>query len=640
MKSAALIISLLIILPLVNAQEISYYLHDRPNQSCSGKLMDTSKPTGFYPSYENLDEGAAIWCTTPLKHDTTIEGDVRITLFIEAFFIKPDILPIQMRFIKVSLIDAYSGNIDTIASSRVVPLIYLSNSTVQEHTFTINNVDYSVPSGHSIGIKVEKAIDLLSYFPFSIMAPFFSTNVMYDSRDSISFAEIPLNITGGGIYLQCYSKKANVKPGKQVEYGIMIYNNASVQDEIKLSHNYNGNKWDVKIEPSIVKVEPNLYNFTDVIVKAPGDAKEGDYLNITITAIGRTSSDSIWLNTTVVPFEYGVKVISKDAKKEGKPGEKINFTFEIKNTGDIEDTYNLKVDCPWESEISKEQMTLKSGESEDVNVYITIPLNASNGTKQDVILTASSINSDKESSAKSVLTVIYLEKPAPEENKMRTIGYILFVVGVGALLAIAAFLGKVGKKAVVLSTEERMIEVVPGGKAVFSIKISNPLEKLKGGKNRVRYRIGFEGKLPEKWDAKIDREEIILDGGEEAEIKLEVSVPKDALIDEWASLDVVVSPNVGKSERMNFLITLREPKPVLEMEYEHEGEMEEGKKVLTKIRIENKGESDAENKSIIIMVNGKEKNRVDGINIPAGGYVEIELPWIAEKENEIEIKIV
>ena len=67
--------------------------------------------------------------------------------------------------------------------------------------------------------------------------------------------------------------------------------------------------------------------------------------------------------------------------------------------------------------------------------------------------------------------------------------------------------------------------------------------------------------------------------------------------------------------------------------------MKEGNKVITKIRIRNEGEADAVDKSIAIVVNGKEKNRIDGVTIPVGGEVEIELPWIAEEENMVEIKI-
>ncbi|MCD6222067.1 MAG: hypothetical protein J7K12_00065 [Thermoplasmata archaeon] len=605
-----------------------------------GKLMDTSSPSLPYVASLKLEESDGIWCTTPFQSDAGIQGDVRATLYIEAFFIMPNILPLQLRFIKVSLLDVYNGNADVVASSRVTPLIYLSNHTVKTKTFVINNVDYVIPAGHAVGIKVEKAIDILSYFPFSTLAPFFATNVLYDSLDAPSFVEIPLNISGGGIYIQCYDRQEKVKPGGEAEYSLIIYNNASVEQDVQLSSSYTGNKWSIEM-PSVVKIQPNYFNFTKIKVRAPPDAKPGDYLNITITASTGKGSYSIWLNTSVVAYKHGVQVIAKAGTVTGKPGDRVKIPFMVKNTGDLEDTFSLSVKSAWKSELEENQITLRSGESKDVNVYVTIPLNATNGTIKDITLFAKSIKYDVNGSAKCSVKVVYIVTPTPggESNKMYLIGYILFILGVVALLVIAALLGRVSKKTVMMETEERVAEVTPGKTAEFVIKIKNPLEKLKGGKNKIKYKIGIEGKLPEKWVAKLDREQLILDGREEAEIKLLVSVPKDAPLDEWASINVVVSPSTGKAERLNFLITLREPEPLLKMEYEHEGEMKEGNKVITKIRIRNEGEADAVDKSIAIVVNGKEKNRIDGVTIPVGGEVEIELPWIAEEENMVEIKI-
>jgi len=632
----AILVSLVFVFaPL--SQATDFYLHDTPNEACDGYSMDSSSPSSFIPSYAKLEEGAAVWCTKPFQSDAGIKGDVRATLYVEASFIMPEMLPFQLRFIKVSLLDVYNGNSDVIGSSRVTPIIYFSNETVKTKTFVISNVDYVIPAGHSLGIKVEKVVDLLSYFPFSVLAPFFSTNVLFDSVDAPSFVEVPLNISGGGIYIQCYGNTEKVKPGEKADYGLIIYNNGSQKQQVKLSSNYSGNKWKIDM-PDVVEIDGNSFKYVDIQITAPSDAKPGDYLNVTITASSESGSYSIWLNTTVIPFKHGVSVVAKNSPT-AEPGDKVNLTFEIKNTGDLEDTYSLSVKSSWEYELPIKQITLNKGQSKNVNVYVKVPLNALNGTKEGITLYAKSTEYGEEGNATAYITVIYYAVPPSPNEKMKIVGYILFVLGVIALLAIAAYLGKVSKKTVAIESEERVAEITPGKEAVFTVKVKNPMEKLKSGKNKIKYKIGIEGKLPEKWVAKLDREQLVLDGGEEAEIKLIVNVPKDAPIEEWASIDVVVSPNVGKSEHINFLITLREPKPLLKMEYEHEGEMREGNKVVTKIKVKNEGEADAINKSIVVLVNGKEKNRIDGLNIPAGGEVEIEIPWIAEEENEVEVKI-
>ena len=111
-------------------------------------------------------------------------------------------------------------------------------------------------------------------------------------------------------------------------------------------------------------------------------------------------------------------------------------------------------------------------------------------------------------------------------------------------------------------------------------------------------------------------------------------------MDEWASIDVVALPEKGKGESINLMISIREPREMLHTEMTHEPkEFGEGDRIVTKVKVENRGEKAAENKKVILLVNGKEKNRIEGVTIPPGAAVEIELPWIAEEENEVEIRI-
>ncbi|HEC87825.1 MAG TPA: hypothetical protein ENI52_00745 [Thermoplasmata archaeon] len=630
-----LILSTLIL--SAHAQETYYYLHDDSNPEYNEyKMMDYSPPTSSISSFINLDEGPAIWATLPFPQETKINGDVKVTVFIEASFIQPEILPFQIRVIKVSLIDiAQSGNIDTIASTRPTTILFIGNETQTSQTFSMNNVEYILPEGHSLGIKVEKTLDLFSYFPFSILSPFFATNLLYDSAYTKSYALIPFNATGG-ISLQCFDNEKGVKPGENTTYTLIIYNNGDLADLVQLSSNYAGNKWGVELENEEVIVPAKSFNYTDVVVKAPEDASEGDYINITITAHGSTGSDSVWLNTTVIPLEYSVKVTAKNESVKAEPGKTAKFVFTVENTGDLFDTYNLFVTCVWPAAVERDSLSLNAGNKEDIEVEVTVPENATNGTTQLVALTAKSTNSDEESTAKSTLEVYYYVTPEKEISGS-TIGLILFIMGVAVLLIIAYYLGRTAEKTVLLECDERMRELPPGKIAEFVIKVRN----LAVGKDKsMKYKFRVEGKIPENWLTEIDKEEILLKDEEEGEITLKVKIPENAPPDEWASIDFIAIPQKGKSEKLNFLITLREPREILEIETSHEPkEFEEGKRVVTKVKVRNVGEKTAEDKKIIIMVNGKEKNRVGGINIPPSSTAEVEIPWIAERENEVEVKV-
>lgn len=622
------------------AENTYYYFSDADHPELEDfKLLDYSQPTDTFSSYINLDEQAALWATTPFSADTKINGDVSITVFIEADFIRPELLPIQVKIIKASLIDvAPSGNVEVIDATRPTPLVFVKNETLKSTTLKLNNIEYVISEGHALGVKIEKTFDILSYFPFSVFSPFFSTNILYDASYTKSYVLIPFNVTGEGISLQCFSPEKEVRPGEDAIYTLIVYNNGDQQDTVTITSDYAGDGWTVTIGDSQVTVAAQSFSYTDITVTPPANATEGDYLNITITAMGTTGGDSLWLNTSVSPPEYGVTVEALYNSLEGEPGEQVTFNFLVENTGDLYDTYDLFVTSIWGGTLDKNSVSLDVGETEQVSVTVTVPENATNGTTQVVGLTAQSRNSDKEDTATSTLRVVYIAPSGGENNLMTDVFWILFIVGVAVILILAYYLGRTAQKMVIMECDERVAEVAPGARAVFTIRLTNPLEKT--AKGRQRYRLKVEGKIPEKWTVDLNPEEVIIDGGDEAEVTLEVQVPEDSPLDEWTSLDVVATPQKGKSERLNLLITLREPEERLRTEITHEPEeFSEGERVVTMVTVKNVGEKTAENKKVMLFVNGKEKNRIEGITVKPNAQVKIELPWIAEEENEVEVRV-
>ena len=65
-----------------------------------------------------------------------------------------------------------------------------------------------------------------------------------------------------------------------------------------------------------------------------------------------------------------------------------------------------------------------------------------------------------------------------------------------------------------------------------------------------------------------------------------------------------------------------------------------GDRVVTSFKVENKGHVSARKLKVILLVNDKQKNKVEDINIPVSGFADIKLPWIAEKgKNDIRILV-
>jgi hypothetical protein len=621
------LIPLLLIFAIsINANAGYYYFHDEPNPyNPDVKLMDASRPSAAYTSSINIDEQPAIWAMPPVGKDIKISGDISIGYWLEAYT-KITFIPFQIRFVKLYLVDiSPEGDIDVIASTSPHPMLFLKNDTIKLDTVFLNDIEYMLPSNHLLGIKIEKVVDISSYLPLAVFSTLFDTNILYDSINALSYASIPLDIGGGGINLECWNNEKSTKPGREVTYNLLIYNTGAENDTVTLSTDYS-NGWWVEINPDELVVEENSVNTSIVSIKPPYDAEEGEYLNITIIAQGSTGYDSIWLNTTVTSFNYGVIVIFFEKNIEGEAGKNLTVPFSVKNTGDLSDTYKLKVISNWSCSLEEREITLQPGENRTINLTVEIPKNAKSGEMVEVEAESSNANA-------SDYIAISVTIPVEEGSKWG-IGFILFVVFTAILLFVAYYISRETGKTTIIACDERSIELPPGGKGSFSILVENPSKK------RMKYRTAIGGKIPGGWRIYANKQDIVLDGGEKEEIIVNVIVPERESLQEWASIDFILIPEKGRKEKINMLVTLREETPLLKTEIQHEPkEFGEGEKVITKVIIENTGEKKAENKKVILIVNGKEKNRIEGVEIPPHSIVEIEIPWISEKENNIEVKI-
>lgn len=650
-----LIAAAVLLLPSCMAVEGSqtFFLHDETAPQGNALLMDTQQPTKLSDSQRDLNAGPVSWYTAPFSSSTQLFGDVQIVTFIEAYFLRSDLLPFQVRVVRVFLLDVGpSGGEDEIDSTAATPIFFGANETVKRKTFTINNVDYTIPVNHSLGIRVEKSVDPLSFFPLSLLNRFFSTNVLFDSTSHKSSVTVPFNVTETGLTMAAFPQQQSAKPGQSATSSLEIENQGDVAETVTLSYSVvDGDPagWEVTIEPQTVEVPAKFYAYPEVTVTPPADASVGSFLNISITAQGTTATASTWVNTTVAEQTYGVAVQGPGAQ-EGQPGSNVTYTFTVRNTGDLEDTYLLSLDSEgdWEAWLGQPTITLPSGSSGTVEAIVSIPMEAVNNSQHTITLTATSQNDTSKQDSASVTTTAVMQgggkEPSFWDEMGPTLLFVLFLGGVIALLAVAVFLTAYARQYVELQCEEQMKEVAPGFTATYEITVSNPLETTGGDTKTLTYTAAVSGDIPDDWDVRLDKETFALDAGEETMITMQVQTDADASLDEWASIDLTVRPKGrrGKSTSLNMATLLRQPRTRLSVEdVQHEPEtFSEGEKVTSAITVANTGETDAEDVTIILTVNSKEKNRIEGLDAPRGKEVMVRLPWIAEfGENKIDVRV-
>ena len=111
-----------------------------------------------------------------------------------------------------------------------------------------------------------------------------------------------------------------------------------------------------------------------------------------------------------------------------------------------------------------------------------------------------------------------------------------------------------------------------------------------------------------------------------------------------ANVIQVVAAVLNKNKKAKVLtvtsIKDEEPEIAIARVFSWPRDLKKGDIVETSFRIENKGNVSVDNVTVILNVNGKEKNKVEEITIPSGGYADIKMPWIAVKgKNEINIVV-
>jgi len=97
-----------------------------------------------------------------------------------------------------------------------------------------------------------------------------------------------------------------------------------------------------------------------------------------------------WAGPTGPTASVSISPSSQSGK--GFPSDTISYTFTITNTGELADTYNLSTSSTWSSSVTPSSLSLDSGQSSDIVVEHTVPIDASVGMGDSGTLTASAVS--------------------------------------------------------------------------------------------------------------------------------------------------------------------------------------------------------------------------------------------------------
>ena len=647
-------------LPDVPKNAYTYYLH-------SGNKFDNIAPNGSETSSGDLSQ-KLIWTGSTFNRNKIITN---ITAELYIYF--PKVLSFSKVMISASL---KSGN-NTIASDvkevdKTDLSEFIQGGPNSPTKFTFNNFSGNKEIWYNENLTLEvSVVDK----PISLR----KVKINYDSRDYPSSFTLVLNETENIKIVEGTDDKL-VYAGGSTEYLINISSEYNDTLDINVETVDSVGDWAELNYPKSVDVDAgdtatiHLFVYSTAVDDSAYGSSDGvgkDEIEFTILVSGNTGFDSDQSKVSVSRDAEGIynfQIIPIKESIEIKHGESKNYSFIIRNLneGFIRDGYIIQVSS--EHDFTIEYPLYAAGKDlEDLDIYDENAINPVEGSfnisvkipwytdiKSDILfINVTSDQSIKRNDPYSIDLNVTTKVVTPNifesiyemfESIAQKIGlksrYAGWII-IGALfllILIIVFIILIIKKRkfVDLICLDRIKEILPDETAVYEITVKNPYRRPMN--YNIETKINSDVK---SWNVNLDKSQITVESGETKNILMKV-VPNDFIRkDDWLEVKVIAKPtDKNKSCEISTITSVKECEIKLEIigVFHWPKKFNKGDRVETSFKVVNTGNVSAQNITITLYVNGEEKNKVEDITIPRGGYAEAEIPWIAVKgKNDVYI---
>jgi uncharacterized membrane protein len=483
----------------------------------------------------------------------------------------------------------------------------------------------------------------------------------YPSHLSVTFAEtdhIKMEFDN--------NETQNIITGGSAKYILNVTSEYDDNVTIKVKTKGDSGNWSFEY-PDSVQVSSDNYTIINVEISHNNPelaAYDRDFIEFNLEVGGMTGFASkeglIRVKKEAVDFDVDVGFTPT---KEIKHGERGTYTFIIENsnTGLLPDDYIItaKSQHNWSIELNESDFeNVEVGDNFVVKATVFVP-SYTDISEDKLTLKIESIESKKYNEGKIFEVTVTTEVILPNvlehfyhafENAADSLGldevlgdfgaaFLIFIVFFLIFIILLFIILILRRKYVEIICLDRIKEIDPESVAVFNMKVFNP------SKERLTYQV-FAEKLSqsEGWDISFDPVTISLDSKQSQYISLSVTPSDFVKPDDWIEIRIIARPiEKNKAGEISVVASIKPEKPNLEISgvYHWPRIFKKDSLVKTSFRVRNNGKVSANKVNIILSVNGEEKNKVEDITIPRGGYAEIEIPWIAVKgKNHLDIVII
>ncbi len=491
-----------------------------------------------------------------------------------------------------------------------------------------------------------------------------SAQILYDSELYPSSLIIQLNETNN-IQADVSSVPAEGKilPGRDITFHVNVTSKYADSITIDIKDEPSG-EWDISYDESELSIPQNGNKSIPVTVRStnPKTSAYGDKIFLDFIVTGKTGRTTVSDQAEVSEeaIIYDIILIGQTESREIKKGNTGAFYFRIKNnnTGaeDGTDSYTILSQSKnnWNVESTEEILNLKNGATtgpEDILVILQIPKNTTL-TKDVLTITVSSQNNPGAQASMNVtinvvdddlFTQLYeriqsaSESLGLDEYFGDNAGYALLGI-IFLILALLLFiiLILIRKPFAFITLTEPVKDIQPDQAATFEITLKNPRRKTQTYQLHAR-----AIQQPSKWDINSNHQNLRIPPLTTQHATITVTPTDQIESDDWTEIDITIKKG-SRQKTIHGLIQIKKGNTNIQITKVSSWPktFKKGNRIITTCHVHNKGTLAARNVQITLLINGKEKNSIT-TSIPAGGYAEVQLPWIAGKgRNHLHIKAV
>lgn len=623
---------------------IIYYLH-------SNNVMDTDPPES--DQYDSYDLTNSIEWSGPLLDRSKILLEANSIIYIQYkyFSLLSDKLKINGKLLYNNT--EIGSSYFTLDNTQI-----LSPTKIVTVNLIFNDIDSNLEIEYDKYLSLEISLDNSSNIGDGL---FRQAEILYDSVEYSSKIFLKFTETDN-INLNVISDPDDYKiiPGDSVKYYLDI--SSEYDDEIEiveLSYNGNKNYWDIKIPEKINLLSGENKTLELIISSTEIDlSMYGENIEIKFSVQGKTGRKvfDAYAIISEDAVEYDVNIVMPE-KKEIKHGTSASYYFVVENnnSGLWPDSYTLEAISSngWNFTIDPLSIdNLPAGEKIEINITLFVPKNTeiSNDT---LTISVYSINSEAYTSAEITSDIIGPNLIEDIYNYFETISHDLgldeifdeyapHVLAAILLLIILFFIILIvfiiTSKFVNIICNDRIKEILPDQIGSFDIELINPTKKIRNYEINI-----IEKSNSSKWIILNNNKKILLNPKESRKISFNVKPTDLVNKNDWAEFDFIVkTTGRNKVEKITTMIILKNFYSNIEISRINHFPInfKSGDKITTSFILNNKGNSSSDPLHVILMINEQEKNKVGDIIIPAKGFADIKIPWIAVKgKNEISIVV-